>query len=184
MDLIDEIEGYHPRCEQEVADRALMLEFMRANDDFLLRSNRLAHVTTSAWTVNERHTRVLMVYHRIYDSWSWVGGHADGDSDLRSVAQRELWEETGVSDARLADEKIMSLEVLPVNGHVRRGMYVPSHLHLNVTFLFEANEQSGLTRNVEENLGVRWFTFEDALLSSTEPWMVNHVYRKLVNRSL
>ena len=183
MDLIDEIERFRPRCEQEAADRLLMLDFMRTHDDFLLRDNQIAHVTASAWTVNERRTKVLMVYHRIYDSWSWVGGHADGDADLLRVALRELREETGVTDARLADETILSLEVLTVSGHIRRGAYVPSHLHLNVTFLFEADERSALARNVDENLGVRWFSSEEALAASTEPWMVNHVYRKLVERS-
>lgn len=183
MDLIDEIERFRPRCEQEAADRLLMLDFMRTHDDFLLRDNQIAHVTTSAWTVNERRTKVLMVYHRIYDSWSWVGGHADGDADLRRVALRELREETGVSEARLADETILSLEVLTVSGHVRRGSYVPSHLHLNVTFLLEADERSPLAHNADENLDVRWFSFTEALAASTEPWMVDHVYRKLVERS-
>ena len=183
MNLIDEIEQFHPNCEQEAVDRALMLDFMRTHDDFLLRSNQVAHVTTSAWTVNEERSKVLMVYHRIYDSWSWVGGHADGDADLRRVALRELREETGVSNARLADEEILSLEVLTVSGHVRRGKYVPSHLHLNVTFLFETDDQGALTHNADENLDVRWFSFDEALSASTEPWMVSHVYRKLVNRS-
>ena len=26
-------------------------------------------------------TKVLMCYHNIYDSWSWLGGHADGDRE-------------------------------------------------------------------------------------------------------
>ena len=38
-----------------------------------------------------------MVYHNIYHSWSWLGGHADGETDLLSVAIREVKEEAGVS---------------------------------------------------------------------------------------
>lgn len=183
MALIDEIRAFTPLCEQEEHDRAQMLRFMREHDDCLLRSNLVAHVTTSIWTLNHARTKTLMVYHKLYDSWSWVGGHADGIEDLRQVALRELEEETGVTSGRLACPNILSLETLTVDGHVKRGVYVPSHLHLNVTFLAEADETEPLAINEQENKAVRWFGFNEALVSSTEPWMVKHVYRKLVERS-
>lgn len=183
MNLIDEIERYRPRCEQERLDRMQMLRLMRHYDDLLYRSNLAAHVTSSAWTVNRDRTKTLMVYHNIYDSWSWIGGHADGDPDLRSVALRELREETGVRGARLACDDILSIETLTVDGHLRHGSYVPSHLHLNVTFLAIADEDEAVRPNEDENRAVRWFSFEDALRASSEPWMVEHVYRKLVERS-
>ena len=44
-----------------------------------------------------------MIYHNIYKSWSWTGGHADGDSDLLNVAIRELKEETGVKNLKLLE---------------------------------------------------------------------------------
>ena len=33
--------------------------------------------------------------------------------------------------------EIFSLEILTVNGHFKKGIYVPSHLHLNVTYLVQ-----------------------------------------------
>lgn len=183
MGLFDQICAYEPACDQEVCDKEQMLRFMRACSDYLERSNTVAHFTASAWTVNPKRSKTLMVYHNIYDSWSWVGGHADGDEDLRSVALRELEEETGVRGARLVGEKILSIEALPVAGHMRRGAYVSSHVHFNLTYLFEADERQALVANEAENQAVRWFAFDDALAASTEPWMVKHVYEKLVARS-
>ena len=29
--------------------------------------------------------KILMAYHKIYDSWAWVGGHSDGNSDVKLV---------------------------------------------------------------------------------------------------
>ena len=46
-------------------------------------------MTASAWVVNKDRSKVLMVYHNIYNSWSWLGGHADGETDLLAVAIRE-----------------------------------------------------------------------------------------------
>ena len=179
MDIRAAIEAYSPFNEQEDADKTLILDFLQKNPDAFYRTNRIAHMTASAWVVNPARNRVLMVYHNIYDSWSWTGGHADGEEDLAAVALRELREETGVRSARLLSEEIFSLESLTVDGHEKRGAYVPSHLHLNVTYLLEADDQDPLTICEEENSGVRWFTLDDALKASSEPWFVQRIYGKL-----
>ena len=178
-DIRRAIAAYVPRCEQEEKDRAFILAFLERNPDAFFRSNPVAHMTASAWVVNPARDRVLMVYHKIYDSWSWTGGHADGDEDLPAVALREVREETGVQSARLVSDEILSLEVLTVDGHEKRGEYVSSHLHLNVTYLIEADEHDALTVCEEENSGVRWFTPDQALAASTEPWFVERIYKKL-----
>ena len=179
MSIRDDIARYTPYNEQEARDKAVILAFLDHHADAFLRTNLLAHMTASAWVVNRERTRVLMVYHRLYDSWSWTGGHADGDEDLLAVALREVREETGVKNARPVSEEIYSLEVLTVDGHEKRGEYVPSHLHLNVTYLLEADEDDPLTVCEAENSGVRWFCLEDALKASTEPWFVERIYKKL-----
>jgi 8-oxo-dGTP pyrophosphatase MutT (NUDIX family) len=179
MDIREAIRAYEPFNEQEAADKALILDFLAKNPDAFTRDNRIAHMTASAWVVNPARDRVLMVYHKIYDSWSWTGGHADGDEDLAGVALREVREETGVKSARLLSEEIFSLESLTVDGHEKRGEYVSSHLHLNVTYLLEADDRDALTVCEAENSGVRWFTLDGALEASSEPWFVRRVYAKL-----
>lgn len=182
MCLFEKIMNYRPMNEQEACDREQMLQFMESHGNYLDRGNQIVHFTASAWTVNKVRTKVLMVYHNIYDSWSWIGGHADGEEDLCAVAMRELMEETGVRNAKLVSGDILSLETLTVNGHMRKGIYVPSHLHFNLTYLAEADEREALVVNEEENRAVKWFVFEDALRASTEPWMVEHVYKKLIKK--
>ena len=182
MDIRAAIEAYSPFNEQEAADKTLILDYLQKNPDAFYRTNRIAHMTASAWVVNPARDRVLMVYHNIYDSWSWTGGHADGEEDLAAVALREVREETGVRSARLLSEEIFSLESLTVDGHEKHGTYVPSHLHLNVTYLLEADDRDPLTVCEEENSGVRWFTLDGALAASTEPWFVQRIYGKLNNK--
>ena len=77
---------------------------------------------------------------------------------------------------------IFSLEILTVDGHVKRGHYVPSHLHMNVTYLAQADETEALTVNREENQAVKWWTLQEALQVPGEPWMVERIYKKLVEK--
>ena len=182
MDILTQIENYRPCNEQEERDKGLILDCLRAFEDVFTRENALAHMTASAWVVNERFDRVLMAYHNIYDSWSWLGGHADGDRDLLAVAMREVTEETGLQRLELLHPGIFSLECLTVDGHEKRGQYVPSHIHMNVTYLLGAMDHE-LRQKPDENSGVAWFTPEEALKASTEPWMVQRVYSKLTQRA-
>ena len=177
--LTDAIREYRPWNEQEAADREAILGFLAANEDAFVRTRPNAHMTASAWVVNRDRSKVLMVYHKIYDSWSWTGGHADGEEDLLSVAVREVKEETGVKTVTPVSDDIYSLEVLTVDGHEKRGRYVSSHLHMNVTYLLEADEAEELRVCEDENRGVSWFTLEGALEASTEPWFVQRIYAKL-----
>ena len=179
MEIYEQIKAYRPWNEQERQDQVLILDFLRKNSDAFYRTNLLAHMTASAWVVNPQRSKVLMVYHRLYDSWSWAGGHADGEEDLLAVALREVREETGVQRLRPVTEEIYSLEVLTVDGHEKHGRYVPSHLHLNVTYLLEAEEDQPLRVCEAENSGVAWFSLADALSASTEPWGVEWMYKKL-----
>ena len=179
MEIYEQIKAYRPWNEQERQDQAVILAFLERNPDAFYRTNLLAHMTASAWVVNPQRSKVLMVYHRLYDSWSWAGGHADGEEDLLAVALREVREETGVQCLRPVTEKIYSLEVLTVDGHEKHGQYVPSHLHLNVTYLLEAEEDQPLRVCEAENSGVAWFSLADALSASTEPWFIERIYKKL-----
>ena len=90
QELINQIEDYKPFNEQEKMDKLLLLNWIRNNDNAFSRENTVAHMTASAWVVNKDRSKVLMVYHNIYNSWSWLGGHADGETDLLSVALREV----------------------------------------------------------------------------------------------
>ena len=182
QELMESIRAYQPFNEQEEMDKSLILNWIETQDDAFSRDNTVAHMTASAWVVNKDRSRVLMVYHNIYDSWSWLGGHADGETDLLAVAIREVKEEAGISGVRPVSEKIFSLESLTVDGHVKRGKYVSSHLHLNVTYLLEADPEEQVFVKEDENSGVGWFTPEEALKKSTEPWFVERVYGKLVEK--
>ena len=182
LELINQIKKYRTINEQEEKDKYLLLEWIMDHEDAFSRENKIAHITASGWVVNKDRSKVLMVYHNIYDSWSWIGGHADGETDLLATAMREVREETGVKNVCPVTEEIFSIEILTVDGHTKNGNYVSSHLHLNVTYLLEADSEETVSIKADENSGVAWFTPEEALKKSTEPWFVENIYTKLLER--
>lgn len=185
--LRDSIAAFEPFNEQEAADKRVILHALDTEPGCFERS-ALAHMACSIWVVDPAFEQTLLVYHNIYDSWSWIGGHADGECDLAAVALRELQEETGVAHARLMMGEpcgpggIYSLEVLTVDGHEKRSAYVSSHLHLNVTYLAIADPAEPIRIKPDENSGVRWVPLEDAIRLSTEPWIRDRIYRKLIGK--
>ena len=179
MELYEAIQAYKPYNEQEARDREVLLGMLGSGMDLWTRDNETAHLTASAWVVSPVRDQVLMAYHNIYHSWSWLGGHADGDHDLAQVALREVKEESGVQSARLVSSDIYSLEILTVDGHEKRGAYVPSHLHLNLTYLIEADPTEPLQNKPDENSAVSWFSLQEAVERSTEPWFQERIYKKL-----
>lgn len=179
MELREKIEKYEPYNEQEEKDKKIMLKYIDLFDDVLTRDNEFGHFTASAWVVNKERTKVLMIYHNIYKSWAWTGGHADGESNLLETAIRELKEETGVKNVKVLDDDIFSLEIVCVNGHVKRGKHVSSHVHLNLTYLLEADEKEELKIKEDENKGVMWVNIEDVEKVTNEKWVRENIYRKL-----
>ena len=161
--LKEKIEGYVPQNKQEMQDKKVMLDYLNLfGSQLLTRENEFAHFTSSGFVLNEARDKVLMVYHHIYNSWAWTGGHADGQADLLAVA-------------------LMSIEILPVIGHMKRGEYVSAHQHLNVSYVLIASETDELRIKEDENSQVGWIPVDEIKHYVREEHMLP-IYEKLIRR--
>lgn len=175
-----------PQDSREEQDLQVMLQACEHHPDVLCRSCADGHFTASAWICDQGHKNVLLVYHRIFDSWAWTGGHADGDPDLLRVALREAEEETGLREFHVLNTDVLSsrekapvsLEILKVKAHRRRGLFVPTHLHYNLTWLLEVDATAPLRIKEDENSGVAWFLLDEVCAHCSEPQM-QPIYAKL-----
>ena len=177
---IEMIKNYVPFNEQEVKDKQFFIDCENI-EQILTRENERCHLTSSGFVVNKDKTKILCSYHNIYKSWTWVGGHADGDDDMLYVAMKEAKEETSIKSVKPLLNIPISLESVPVLGHIKRGKYVPAHIHLNVTYLLEADENELIETKPDENSGVEWLTFDELLNTATEIYMIP-VYKKIIEK--
>ncbi len=165
MDFLSFLKNYKAFDAEEEAEREAFVQFLEAfGDKAYKRDNLTGHVSASGWIVNRTRTKVLMIYHNLYKTWAWTGGHADGDENLLRVAMKEAKEETGLENLRLVADSPIDLNVMVVHNHYKRGQFIPGHLHLNVVYLFEADENEKLWVKEDENSGVKWLALEEVSL--------------------
>ena len=183
MDYIDEIRAFIPENDQEANDKAVILDYIEMfSHNILTRENQIAHMTSSGVILNATLDKMLMIHHNIYKTWAWTGGHTDGISDLLEVAVREAVEETGVSGIIPLTDVIASIDIIPVYGHVKKGKYVSSHLHLNASYILIADESAELLVNEAETSGVTWVPIDQIQKFSNEPYLVE-IYDRIIAKA-
>ena len=169
--------------EREAREQAIILDLIaKEGEKILTRDCEFTHMTASSIIVNPDRTKTLMAFHKIYNSWAWTGGHADGEIDFEAIARREAQEETGITGLRLLRGGIASMEILPVWAHVKRGKWVASHLHLNVSYLFEADDTLPLRIAQDENSAVGWVEIAQLESKVSEPPMIP-ICQRLLKRA-
>lgn len=182
MKYKEQIEKFMPLSIQEESDKKIIIEYIKSYSNVLLRENKVAHITSSALILNKDLSKMLMIHHNIYNTWAWTGGHADGEEDLLYTALKEAKEETGVKSFTPLTEDVISLDILPVYGHMKKGSYVSAHLHLTASFVLIVEENEKLTIKEDENSGVMWVNVDSLEKYSNEPYLIE-IYRKIIKRA-
>ena len=175
------IENYKPYNMQEREDKKVMMTYLNTFKDCLTRKNALGHFTSSAFIVNEDYTKVLMAYHNIYKSYAWLGGHVDGCEDTLKVAIKEANEESSIKNLELLSDNIISLDVIEVQGHFKKGNWVTPHVHLNVTYLFKANDKDFIKNKEDENSSVAWIPIKELDKYVSEENILP-IYQKIIEK--
>lgn len=183
MDYIKQVIEFIPTTEQESQDKKIILEYIeKFPQNILLRENEFAHITSSGFVMNKAMDKVLMIHHNIRNTWAWTGGHVDGDTDFLHVAVKEAKEETGIRTVTALTKNIVSIDILPVYGHIKRDKYVSAHLHLSIAYVLIASETETLIVKEDENTGVSWFsvdTFTEDFFDARDVYL----YNKLIHRA-
>lgn len=126
---------------------------MSASPDVALRTAMPGHLTASCAIVDPETRRALLCFHLKVRRWIQIGGHADGDTNLRAVAWREANEETGLPGLVLWSTPV-DLNVHPAGG---TNPQLAPPLHLDIRFLVRCAAGESRTATVSpEGLQLRW----------------------------
>ena len=165
--LLNLLENHHPTDPQEILFTEQITDFVNENPDCFERTLLVGHVTGSTWIVDKSRLFTLLTHHRKLDKWFQTGGHCDGDADVLNVALNEAHEETGLTDIQIINPNIFDIDIHQIPE--RKG--VPTHLHYDVRFLFEADMNEPLIIS-SESTDLAWIALlEVANLDDSESIM-------------
>jgi len=153
-ELIAELKTYQTLFEEERRFIPMFIDLLENHTNCFERSLLSGHITGSAWVLNDSFTKALFVHHTKLNRWLQPGGHADGNEDLRYVAEKELIEETGLTVKPHRTIFDLDIHIIPARKDV------PEHNHFDIRFYFIANERDQLELS-EESSEVKWWELND-----------------------
>ncbi len=146
-----------PYGETEAEMILRTLRFIEEHNNPMDQKLIVGHLTGSSWIVNLERTKALLTHHAKLGMWLQLGGHAEiEDNSIKDTAIREAKEESGLQSVQLISDDILSVDI-----HVipERKAF-PEHLHFDVQFFFEADENESLSISTESK-DLKWIALED-----------------------
>ena len=129
------------------------------------------HFAVSGFVMNETHTKALMVFHKKLGVWVIPGGHLEDNEYPHEGAKREILEETGVeakilnyTEVNIPDsEKEFQIPnpITTLRELIAGKGDTPEHIHMDLIFLAEANENDVINGQETEVEDVKWMTAEE-----------------------
>ncbi|MBL7014541.1 MAG: NUDIX hydrolase [Candidatus Marinimicrobia bacterium] len=169
--IIAEIESYISPYPHEMEMKKRMISFIRNHNQCFDRELSIGHITGSAWIQNTNRDSVLLMHHRKLDKWLQLGGHADGNSNIKSVALKEAQEESGLLKLDFSSNAIFDLDIHLIPARSNE----PEHFHYDIRYHLFADDSIPIIKN-HESFDLEWiplnqvqkYTAEESILRMVE----------------
>jgi 8-oxo-dGTP pyrophosphatase MutT (NUDIX family) len=140
-------------CVEESGYRQQMVTLLDSCPHCFRRDAFPAHFTGSAFVVSANRRRGLLHHHRKLDRWLQFGGHCDGEENVLAVAQREAYEESGITGLAVASAHPFDLDIHEIPAFKGE----PAHLHYDIRYILIAPENAEIHMS-SESKELRWFS--------------------------
>lgn len=176
--LTDWLVRYTPFDALETLQVKQLEQFLSMSGNPYARDNLVAHIVADAWIMNQDLAKVLLMHHAYKGAWFSPGGHCDGNPDVLATATREIDEETGLTDIRLLSDNLFDVNCGYVPYREKPHGAEPLHLHFDICFLFQADDQAPLTLS-DEGSELRWVP-----VSELPSINIFHEHRRRITKTL
>jgi 8-oxo-dGTP pyrophosphatase MutT (NUDIX family) len=153
--------------QKETKDK--FIGFVEVNQTCFERTLSIGHVTASGLIVDRKKNAVLLLHHKKLNRWLQPGGHCDGDSDTVAVAEKEVYEETGLA-LKVATPFIHDLDIHTIPSWQNTA----EHEHYDVRYIFEYTSSDSFVKNHESNQ-LKWIELGELKNYDIEPSIVRMI---------
>jgi 8-oxo-dGTP pyrophosphatase MutT (NUDIX family) len=179
--ILDQLDRYQAESPDDQAHKNSITQFIKKHSNCFDRELPYGHITGSAWVINQTRDKVLLTLHAKVEAWMQMGGHSDGHPITNDVALREAHEESGLQNIDPLTTEIFDLDVHHYPARQTPHGFEHEHLHFDLRYIFEADENEPLTPQAGESLNLKWVTFKEASqLNSRENFL--RMIRKTLNK--
>ncbi len=177
--ILDLLENYQTSFVEEIEFQKQMIDFITQNDDFALRSNVTGQLTGSAWVVNKERTKVLLIHHKKLNKWLQIGGHIeDTDQNIEETILREIKEESGLTTLKLLSSSIYDIDIHTIP----QKKEIAEHLHFDIRFIVEADENEALLPQNEEILAIQWYALNKVQNLAESTTSIDQSMKRMVDK--
>lgn len=132
----------------------VLKDLISLKGDLFARGPSRAHVTASAWIINEDGTHALLIEHAKYLKFCPPGGHVDQGETALQACLREVGEEVGLFLLKLIFDGIFDIDIHRIPASEKKNE--PEHWHIDVRYAFRADKDETVSLNLDECLSYKW----------------------------
>ncbi len=167
---------YRLRSPDEADSVDEFLQLLGDAENPFVRERLAGHFTGAAWLVSADGERILLTHHRKLDRWLQLGGHADGDTDLRQVALKEAEEESGLAGLSVEPD------IFDLDRHwIPERKDVPGHWHYDVRYVVRAGRDETFVVS-DESHALAWRGIASLLQDASLDESLHRMARKWLTR--
>lgn len=154
--LINLLRNYKTGFNEEKAMVEKTIAFVNTHPHCFERTLEEGHITASSWITNPAIEMALFTHHKKIDKWLQLGGHCDGNKDVKAVALQEASEESGISDFNFKSDAIFDVDIHLIPAHKT----TKAHYHYDIRFWLTADSNQPLVVS-NESKDLKWLPLNE-----------------------